>query len=229
MLSSPLPAWKGLFGKLAAVIKAHVRAIFNILFPARSGAVFHDTGNAINYSPAYFLFPFLPPLLLLRLFPFFQPFFARLMLFDGRKRWPGELVGSVEKQVARFRLNVIDHDWILYSWISNARFRIKMRCLVLVVGSHDDWIVIIVSHPNIMAIQIFESRLIIGYGIHACACKKMARRQEMVHALQRVFVFVDNIVYMQIVVSFTDDSIFPRFISYLTERRGNNGPRCCYN
>ena len=151
------------------------------------------------------------------------------MLFDGRKRWPGELVGRVEKQVARIRLKVIDHDWILYSWISNARFRIKMRCLVLVVGSHDDWIVIIVSHPNIMAIQIFESRLIIGYGIHACACKKMARRQEMVHALQRVFVFVDNIVYMQIVVSFTDDSIFPRFISYLTEQRGNNGPRCCYN
>lgn len=102
----PLSAWKGLFGELAAVIKvfsAHVRAVFNILFPARSGAVFHDTGNAINYSasPAYlvsslstlassFLFAFPLP-------PFFQPFFARLMLFDAgvRKCWPGELVGEL--------------------------------------------------------------------------------------------------------------------------------------
>lgn len=228
MLSSPLPARKGLFGKLAAVIKvfpAHVRAVFNILFPARSGAVFHDTGNAINYSPAYFLFPFLPPLLLLRLFPFFQPFFARLMSFDGRvSRQRGKTGGTIS--IKRDRLDQID---LIFLDFECTDFRIKMRCLVLVVGSHDDWIVIIVSHPNIMAIQIFESRLIIGYGIHACACKKMARRQEMVHALQRVFVFVDNIVYMQIVVSFTDDSIFPRFISYLTEQRGNNGPRCCYN
>lgn len=228
MLSSPLPAWKGLFGKLAAVIKAHVRAIFNILFPARSGAVFHDTGNAINYSPAYFLFPFLPPLLLLRLplsssLSFSNVIWREKALARRVSRQRGKTGGMVSIKRDRSRLDLIFLDF------ECTDFRIKMRCLVLVVGSHDDWIVIIVSHPNIMAIQIFESRLIIGYGIHACACKKMARRQEMVHALQRVFVFVDNIVYMQIVVSFTDDSIFPRFISYLTERRGNNGPRCCYN
>lgn len=164
-------------------------------------AVFHDTGNAINYSasPAYLLHP--PPFcpfafLLVSSSPFFHPSRSCLTsprLFGARVRkcW------RVEKQVARFRLT--KRCWsILFRFtgqvdliISNVRFWYWNRNALFRCFARWWWwrrwggsispIVIIASRGRTQ----WRSRFSNGLIIIGCVWrgKKMAWRQEMDTAL----------------------------------------------